>query len=80
MTAAESLFEGLALTGIGMGVVFTFLIVLVMVTNSMSRLVLRFAPEAVTAVQGGSIPGARLDDAQLIAIISAAIHQHRARK
>jgi oxaloacetate decarboxylase gamma subunit len=80
MTAAESLLEGLALTGIGMGVVFTFLIVLVMVTNSMSRLVLRFAPEAVTAVQGGPTPGARLDDAQLIAIISAAIHQHRARK
>ena len=73
----SQLFQGgLELMAFGMGTVFVFLTLLVLVTASMSWLVQRFAPEphpthdTPTLVSGDPSP-------QLLAVISAAIHQHR---
>lgn len=59
--------EGLTLMLAGMGTVFVFLTVLVIVTTLMSRLVTRFQPRSID-------PG--ISDEE-IAAISAALAQHR---
>ncbi len=77
MTDAELFREGVVLTCLGMGVVFAFLSLLVVVTSAMSRLLEHFYPEpppVVAAVRQGGSPMA---DPQLLAVITAAIHQHR---
>jgi len=78
MESATPLIEGLLLTGIGMGVVFSFLAILVLVTGGMSRLVNRYLPEEVPA-SPAALPGVHRDE-KLIAIVAAAIHQHRSRE
>ncbi len=80
MSSAEALIEGLALTGIGMGVVFTFLMALVLLTGLMSKIVARFEPEPVSLDRGGPRGAGGLGEGQLLAIISAAIHRHRSRQ
>ena len=63
----------------GMGTVFIFLSLLVVLTGVMSSLLQRYVkPEPV--VTSPVAPAAKQDDAQLIAVISAAIHQHRSKK
>lgn len=77
--------QGLQLMLFGMGTVFIFLVVLIACTTLMSRAVLRFAPADFPPVvtsnataQGGSAQKA--DRTRLIAAITAALHQHRARR
>lgn len=74
--------QGLELMMIGMGVVFTFLIVLVGCTNLMSWLTNRFFPEAgplsVAAPIMSPLANAPVD-ATTLRIIEDAIRQHRAR-
>lgn len=64
---------------LGMGTVFVFLTLLVIVTSIMSSLVQKYG-----AVQPAVLkkPGAtgQLDEATLFAIISAAIHAHRSKQ
>lgn len=67
--------QGLDITVFGMGIVFCFLLLLVIATGIMSRIVLRNFPEAAAPASGSPIP----DDARLRAIIKAAIQQHRNR-
>lgn len=69
--------DGTSLAIVGMGTVFVFLTVLVGVTNLMSWLVGHFVPGPADT----DIPTlASVDDeAQLVAVISAAIHAHRTR-
>lgn len=72
--------QGLDITLFGMGIVFTFLLVLVICTTVMSRLITRFFPEAEPVAAG--TPGAGTStgsagDARLKKIIQAAIEQHR---
>jgi oxaloacetate decarboxylase gamma subunit len=59
--------EGLTLMLVGMGTVFTFLTILVIVTTLMSRMVGRFQPG----------PSASVITDEEVAAISAAITQHR---
>lgn len=76
----ESLMQqGAELMLYGMGTVFVFLTLLVIITSGMSALLQRFAKPA-------AIPSARIveptdvpDDQSLIAAITAAIHKHRSR-
>ena len=72
----ESLIDqGLELMLFGMGSVVIFLSLLVLATNLMSSLMARFIPP-----QEETVPEALATDAQLLAVISAAIHQHRSRQ
>lgn len=85
---SELMDQGLNLALVGMGVVFTFLTVLVVLTTLMSRL-LALLPEQDTVVgaAGGAAPGPAVSDStntgqtdqRLVAVISAAIRQHRRR-
>ena len=71
--------QGLELMLFGMSTVVLFLTLLVVMTVAMSWLVNRFFPvaevEAVPLKSGE--PVGQLEDQQLIAVISAAIHRHR---
>ena len=76
----ESLMQqGLDITLFGMGIVFTFLLVLVICTTIMSRLMSRYFPEPEPAPVAKSAAGAA-DDARLKKIIQEAIKQHRNRR
>lgn len=84
MTSKQLLLEGVELMLFGMGLVFTFLILLIFCIRAMSALLGRFAPEkphAVTAVtapvQAGSVQAVDPDTLQAIQL---AIKQHRARR
>jgi len=75
--------QGLELMLFGMGTVLVFLTVLVFAIGLMSWVIRRYFPEpdAPTRAAGptrAAAPG--VADANLIAVISAAIHRHRARK
>ena len=85
---SELMMQGVNLALVGMGVVFTFLAVLVWLTTLMSGLVARYpAPDAALGAVGGEprrsgttgSPEDAPDNQRLVAIISAAIRQHRNR-
>ncbi|MCU7833970.1 MAG: OadG family protein [gamma proteobacterium symbiont of Taylorina sp.] len=65
---------GLELILMGMGTVFSFLVILVFCINIMSKVVSLLEPDSIETDQN-NIP-----DETLIAVISAAIHQHRHKK
>ena len=70
--------QGLDITLFGMGIVFTFLLVLVICTTIMSRLITRFFPEPEPAVApAAGAATAVTGDERLKKIIKAAIEQHR---
>ncbi|GAB3269960.1 OadG family protein [Parahaliea aestuarii] len=71
--------QGLELMLYGMGTVVVFLALLVVATTLMSRFVGRFFPEPEVEAPAprATASGAPTGDAQLLAVISAAIHQHR---
>ena len=72
--------QGLDITLFGMGIVFTFLLVLVICTTIMSRVIARFFPEPVPAASTGAATPSTTNDARLRKIIHAAIEQHRNRR
>lgn len=66
----------------GMGAVFIFLTVLVLVTLCMSYLMARFFPEVVEPLSPANVPVPSLSttvDAKTLKVIQAAIDRHRAR-
>ncbi|SMR99312.1 oxaloacetate decarboxylase subunit gamma [Vibrio mangrovi] len=74
--------EGVNLLVLGMGFVFIFLVFLVFATNVMSKMICRH----VAKTQTPEVPlypeisqPASIDDAQLIAVLTAAVHCHRAK-
>ncbi|MEE8059246.1 MAG: OadG family protein [Pseudomonadales bacterium] len=72
--------QGVELMLFGMGTVFVFLAVLVVTTAIMSSLLQRFIkPEPVAVSPSAASNEASGRDPQLIAVISAAIHQYRSR-
>jgi oxaloacetate decarboxylase gamma subunit len=79
----DILSQGVELMLYGMGTVVVFLALLVASTMAMSRLVTRHFPEpeapAVAAPTRSAGAAGAADDAELIAVISAAIHRHRNR-
>lgn len=74
--------QGANLMMVGMGTVFVFLAVLVVVTYFMSSIVMRFFPEAAEPLPAvpkpTTEPQARVD-ANTLKIIQAAIDRHRTR-
>lgn len=74
--------QGIELMIYGMGTVFVFLAVLIVVTTTMSKIVQRFfpdAPEPVLTTTPRSAPVAAENDEQLLAVITAAVHKYRSR-
>ena len=70
--------QGLNLMLFGMGVVFVFLSVLVFATTAMSRVVQHYFPEVEnTATEPSKAPASQAVSPQMVAIIQAAIDQHR---
>lgn len=76
--------ESLSLMAIGMGIVFSFLLLLVFLLRAMSWLARRLAPEApdsnaAAAAFAGAAVSER-DEAARIAAISAAVSRYRSRR
>ncbi len=85
MSSGPLLLEGVELMLIGMGSVFTFLVLLIVSIRVMSWLLGHLAPAVAqpTAAIRTSTPQpapAHQPDGELLAAIQAAIHQHRARR
>ena len=76
--------QGVELMLYGMGTVVLFLALLVVMTSVMSHWVNRYFPEpqssAAAALNKLRGPVQSADDPELVAVISAAIHQHRRSK
>lgn len=72
--------QGLSLMVFGMGFVFVFLTLLVGVTTLMSKLVMKFEPEAVPVQKkrkAATPKAAQAENDELVAVITAAVHQYR---
>jgi oxaloacetate decarboxylase gamma subunit len=79
MTPSELLLEGVELMLFGIGSVFVFLVLLIVCIRMMSSVIGRFeSAPPVQPVSNG--PAATEVDADLVAAIQTAIHQHRARR
>ncbi len=77
MVVSDLLLQGVNLMFLGMGIVFTFLAILVVALTGMSRLAASLSgPEAPPAAASA---GAGTDDAELVAVISAAINRFRSK-
>lgn len=79
---SELLVQGLVMLALGMGTVFVFLGLLVLLTAWMTALVHRYLP-AQSPVPGSDPPAQPADagpDPSLLAAISAALHQHRGKR
>lgn len=81
MRDTQLLLDGLVLTGVGMGFVFVFLALLVASMTLMSLLLRRMQPAtgllpATAPTKPSSLP----DDAELVAVISTAVHRYRHHK
>ena len=80
--SSDLMIEGLTLMVFGMGFVFTFLTLLVLATKTMSATVLRFSPledlSVLTPPLNMVSPSQQVaNDAQLMAVLSAAVHRYR---
>lgn len=72
--------EAITLMLVGMGTVYVFLILLVFATGLMSRLITRYVPEPPPPhSQIENVIPQNQDQQQLLAVITAAIHQYRSR-
>ena len=76
--------QGVELMLYGMGTVVFFLTLLIIVTSLMSWLLSRYFPEVevpmISAGRDPAAPPVAVDQSQLVAVITAAIHRHRAGK
>lgn len=70
MPFSELMMAGVQLMLLGMGIVFTFLMILVVTMIGMSRLAQALSGEQLTVAPGGA-------DEALVAVISAAIRRYR---
>lgn len=72
--------QGVELMIYGMGTVVVFLALLVVTTTAMSKVIGRYfaVPDITTPTETAPVSGA--NKKQLLAVISAAIHQHRQSK
>ncbi|BFN27604.1 oxaloacetate decarboxylase subunit gamma [Pseudomonas sp. SCT] len=79
MTPSQLLLEGVELMLFGIGFVFAFLVLLILCIRLMSYLTGRFVREQPLQVAAAQAASAETD-ADTLAAIQAAIHQHRARR
>lgn len=75
MPQPQLISEGLILMTYGMGFVFCFLTLLVGATTLMSRIINRYFPQPIPCDEVKSV-----NDTELVAVISAAIHQYRSHR
>lgn len=75
---AEMFASGLELLGAGMGIVFLFLTLLVILVTAMTWIIQRFFAES-SAPAPVPRPQPAAEDEELIAAISAAVHRYRHR-
>jgi oxaloacetate decarboxylase gamma subunit len=68
--------EGLKFMFLGMGTVFTFLIIMIMCMNLMSYVIHKFFPEPQASAQTQQ-SGGQQDKKKIVAAITAAIIHHR---
>lgn len=83
MTSSQLLLEGVELMLMGMGAVYFFLALLVLAIRLMARLIERFVPAAPLRAATAPLPvklAGHQPDADVLAAIQSAIHQHRARR
>ncbi len=71
--------DGLNLMLFGMGTVFVFLTALVVCTNLMSVLIMRFYPEPLAPATAPR-KDSRKENSRIIAVIEAAVAEHRKSK
>lgn len=76
----EVLDAGLELMIIGMGIVFLFLMTLILTANAMSKLIQRFYPETETTTANTTAVSTGATDAKVIAAITVAVQRYRAEK
>ncbi len=76
----EMMSSGIELMLIGMGIVFAFLTMLVVMVNIMTRVIQRFFPVTPITVVTPASASTSHTDASIIAAISAAVHQYRNKK
>lgn len=77
-TLSEMLLSGGKLMLIGMGIVYLFLALLVWIIGITAKLLQRYNPEPeIPAARAGT--AADLSEAEVVAVIGAAIHQYRHR-
>ncbi|AWT10956.1 OadG family protein [Stutzerimonas frequens] len=77
MTPSQLLLEGVELMLFGIGFVFAFLVLLILCIRLMSYLTGRFVSAPEPQLAAAPVTSA---DADTLAAIKAAIHQHRARR
>ncbi len=78
MEPATLLSQGITLLTYGMGTVFVFLTLLVFATTLMSKVVSKLAPATPEpAPASAAAPASGAVDARTLAVIKAAIQQHR---
>ena len=69
--------EGVKFMFLGMGTVFTFLVIMILCMNAMSKIIHRFFPEPQSSAEATQQAGAPKDNKKIIAAITAAIAHHR---
>ena len=77
MTSGQLLLEGLELMLIGMGLVFTFLVLLIGCIRLISVVLQRATVHEPVALVATQSPAGPVPDADTLAAIQAALHQHR---
>jgi oxaloacetate decarboxylase gamma subunit len=76
---SELMTDAINLMAVGMGFVFVFLVILVFLTSLMSKIVIKYlpAPEPVAAKASKTKQANASPDAQLLAVLSAAVAEYR---
>ncbi len=75
---SELMSDALSLMLVGMGFVFVFLTILVFLTGLMSKLVIKYAPAPEPVAPAATpAPQDSTNDAQLLAVLSAAVAKYR---
>ena len=74
MTITQMLGQSLILTGLGMGVVFSFLIIMICCMSLSSKLIKALKLDKEDAPKGAAAPAANAQDNAIVAAIAAAVH------
>jgi len=69
--------EGIKFMFLGMGTVFTFLVIMILCMNAMSKIIHKFFPEPQPSADIQQQSGASKDNKKIVAAITAAIAHHR---
>ena len=74
MTITQMLGQSLILTGLGMGVVFSFLIIMICCMSLSSKVIKVLKLDKEDAPKGAAAPAANAQDNAIVAAIAAAVH------